>query len=113
MPGTPRKRSGTSLESASKPSPTATSDYSGDRASEALFTKAAIAEGLTYHEYCKKYGIVDASHERRLRRYEVNEADLNITRLFEYQSGKAPIHFKHLNPEDGDGASRATRNKHG
>lgn len=37
-----------------------------------LFIREAVkAEGLTYHAWCKKYGIISPAKERQIRRHEV------------------------------------------
>lgn len=39
-------------------------------AAKRLFEAAAAAEGITLHDYCRKYGIVDAARGRQIRRHE-------------------------------------------
>jgi hypothetical protein len=58
--------------SINQPSPEGSSDSSAlDREAERFLAAAAGREGLTPHQFAKKYGIVDASEERRIRKHEV------------------------------------------
>jgi len=41
------------------------------RDAESFLRQAAKKEGLTWHQYCAKYGIIDDSDERQIRRHEV------------------------------------------
>lgn len=45
-------------------------DKKGASADELLREQAA-REGLTYDEFCRKYGLMGPSQERRMRRHEV------------------------------------------
>src|SRR5438034_3908624 len=74
--GIPSGRLGTSLESASRPSHTDSVASSDAPETERFLEDAARREGLTYHQFCQKYGIVGPSQERRIRRHEVLEADM-------------------------------------
>lgn len=48
----------------------ADSESEGETA-EDVFRAAAEREGLTYHEWCKRNGILDPAARRRIRRHEV------------------------------------------
>ena len=51
-------------------------DYASDAAAERFLRDAAFDEGLTYHQFCDKYGIVDDALARQVRRHEVLFSDL-------------------------------------
>lgn len=46
-----------------------------DADAERFIQEAAKAEGLTYHQWCKKYGIISPAQERRIRRHELRMGD--------------------------------------
>lgn len=45
-------------------------DYSSDTATERFLRGAAQAEGLSYHAFCDKYGIIDDAGAKSVRRHE-------------------------------------------
>ena len=45
--------------------------YDSDNATEQFFRDAAAKEGLSFHNWCDKYGIVDNAMTRQIRRHEV------------------------------------------
>lgn len=48
-----------------------------DTLTEQYLRDAARDEGLSYHDFCQKYGIVGPSQARKQRRHEVNESDVS------------------------------------
>lgn len=46
-------------------------NYASGRDVEELLKSAAKREGLTYHAYCKRYGIVDNAGAVQIRRREI------------------------------------------
>ena len=45
--------------------------YASDDQAEKFMRRAAKAEGLSFHEWCDKYGIVDGQMAQNIRRHEV------------------------------------------
>lgn len=48
-----------------------------DTLTEQFLRDAARDEGVSYHDFCEKYGIVGPSQARKLRRHEVSESDVS------------------------------------